>query len=308
MEFEQPQVDLIRTAQDDLRIGRYLTPVENPRCVIIGFPTESGIRIRGGMTGAAEAPAAIRQELYNMTLPMRRQGPFETLLNNTVDLGDLVLTGDLAQDQELLGEVVGSYLKQGIVPIVLGGGQGTTYGHFLGYVKSKGKVGVLAWDAHLDVEPLIDEKAHSGSPIRQILDHPSRACRVCEVAGLLGHTVSKGQADYFLEKEGIMVWRNELTESRIEELYAPVQNRLMVSFDLSAADQAQAPGVGLPSVGGMDLQLLLFAARRAGETRRVASFDVTELCPARDIDGRTARMAALVVWKFLAGLAMRKKM
>ncbi len=43
-----------------------------------------------------------------------------------------------------------------------------------------------------------------------------------------------------------------------------------------------------------------------GRSPRVASMDVVELNPAFDLDGRTARLAALTVWHFLKGLAERE--
>jgi formiminoglutamase len=38
----------------------------------------------------------------------------------------------------------------------------------------------------------------------------------------------------------------------------------MVTFDLDAVDQAQAPGVSAPTVGGLDRDLWLHAAYHAG--------------------------------------------
>jgi arginase family enzyme len=38
----------------------------------------------------------------------------------------------------------------------------------------------------------------------------------------------------------------------------------------------------------------------------VASFDVVEVCPPLDRDGQGARWAALAIWHFLAGLALRE--
>ena len=56
----------------------------------------------------------------------------------------------------------------------------------------------------------------------------------------------------------------------------------------------------------MTPRLWLHAARQAGERRTVRSFDVVELNPTHDVDGRTAGLAALTVWHYLAGIASRQ--
>jgi arginase family enzyme len=38
---------------------------------------------------------------------------------------------------------------------------------------------------------------------------------------------------------------------------------------------------------------------------RVSSFDLVEISPPLDVDGRSARWGALAVWNFLVGLAGR---
>ncbi len=310
VEFTKPEVEAPKTEEDDPRVGQYIgseeVPGEKPRAVIIGFPSEEGIRIRGGRSGAKDAPDAIRQELYEMTIPGTRKGAFRDMLDATVDLGNLVLSGDLEEDQKRLGHVCSHFIQERVVPIVLGGGQSATFGHFLGYVKAQKKVSILALDARLDVETPVEGKTHSGSVLRQALDHPSDTCQLIEVAGLLPHSCSKPHVDYLLKHNGTAVWRGELTDSRIDELYAPAEYPLMASFDLSAVDQAQAPGVSFPAVNGVPIDLWLYAAKMAGAKSQVMGLDLVELCPAHDIDCRTARLAALTVWTFLRGMSKRR--
>jgi len=85
---------------------------------------------------------------------------------------------------------------------VLGGGHETAYGHFLGYVGAKKKVGTLNIDAHLDVRPCSDGLGHSGSPFRQALEHPTQPLAgdhyVC--LGAQPHSVSHAHWKYVLER------------------------------------------------------------------------------------------------------------
>ena len=307
--FEQTTVRCPPTAPDDPRIGRQLRrDVPRPdavRAVLLGFPSDEGVRLNGGRPGAAEAPDAIRRALYRMTPGARLPAAFRDLLAQTADLGNLVLAERLEDSQVLLGQALAPYLNAGVLTIVLGGGHETAYGHFLGYAGSGRRTAVLNWDAHPDVRPLKEGRAHSGSPFRQAMEHPSGCCQSYTVAGLLPHSVARAHLDAIADRGGAWIWRDDLTEAVVDHVYAGLTGPAMVTFDLDAVDQAEAPGVSAPAVGGLPASCWLHAARSAGRSPHVASVDVVELNPRFDVDGRTTRLAALTVWQVLAGYAER---
>ena len=80
---------------------------------------------------------------------------------------------------------------------------------------------------------------------------------------------------------------------------------LALSLDLHSVQAASVPGVSAPCPHGLAPSDLLACARLAGRDARVRVLDVMELSPPHDVDGRTARLAAAVVWSFLAGVAER---
>jgi formiminoglutamase len=305
-----PTVDLPVTAPEDPRVGHLLgKDAAAARVVIVGFPTDVGVRRNGGRPGAAGAPAEIRRYLYRRT-PDARVPAMAALLTSTVDAGDVVTGEDLEGDQEKLGEVVAAALARGAFPIVLGGGHETAYGHFLGYVRAGRAVTLLNWDAHADVRPLRPEGGHSGSPFRQALQHPSGLARGYTVAGLLPHSVAADHLSFIAEHQGRFLFRDALDPAAIRAAYrgqpppgGPVAT--MASFDIDAVDQAHAPGVSAPATSGMSSALWLMAAHEAGRNLAVTSADVVETNPALDRDGQTARLAALTVWWMLRGIAER---
>jgi formiminoglutamase len=273
-----------------------------PDVVLLGFPSDEGIARNGGRVGAAAGPAAIRDALGRMTPDVRGPASFAALAARTRDLGDVAVTGDVERDQELLGAALRPHLELGRFAIVLGGGHETAFGHFLGYQRP---VSILNWDAHADVRELKAGGAHSGSPFRQALEHPSGRCVRYTVAGLQPHAVSAEHLA-LVQSRGRAVFRDELkTSAGVAKLYDHVGGPLMVSFDLDAVDGAFAPGVSAPSTNGLPAALWLEAAFRAGAAPAVASADVVELSPPHDQDGQTARLAALTVWQILRGLATR---
>lgn len=303
-----PKVAVPQTAADDPRIGHLLgSRLERsdvPRAVILGFPSDEGVRRNGGRVGAAEGPAAIRNALYRLTADSRL-GSFEDLLCRTRDLGDIEVSGDVESDQRSLGEALASHLERGTFAMVLGGGHETSYGHFLGYERAGQRVGIINWDAHADVRELKEGKAHSGSPFREAIEDPSGGCRGYTVAGLQPHLLARAHLD-FVQQHGTAVWREEVVPETIHSLYRGTSSPTLVSFDLDVVDQAEAPGVSAPTAGGLNGELWLTAAYAAGRCGAVTSADVVELNPRVDQGGQTARLAALTVWRILRGLAERR--
>jgi arginase family enzyme len=78
-----------------------------------------------------------------------------------------------------------------------------------------------------------------------------------------------------------------------------------VSLDADVVRAADVPGVSAPAPLGLCGVEVAAWARRAGQNPSVSSFELVEINPAFDVDGRSARWAAVVVWRFLAGLASR---
>jgi formiminoglutamase len=294
---------------DDPRIGdllgRALGPDDPPRVAIIGFPTDEGVRRNRGRPGAAAAPAEIRRALARLTPDARTGQPFVDLIERTRDLGDVAISGTLAEDQQRLGARVAEALEAGAFVIVLGGGHETAFGHFLGYVRARRPVAIVNWDAHPDVRELKEGQGHSGSPFRQALLHPSELCRGYRVAGLLPQSAAAAHLAFIAERGGRVVWRDELTPAAIARLYAQCEGPTLVTFDIDAVDQSQAPGVSAPATGGLDAELWLAAAFQAGLSPHTTSCDLVEMNPNYDRDGQTARLAALTIWQLLRGVASR---
>ncbi len=314
-------------SEDDLRVGHLIDIAAGERdggheavrdgtppgdtsgvdiaAVILGFPSDRGVIVNRGRAGAADGPAAIREKLYRLTPDARDRARHVRVLERTTDMGDVTLGERLEANQEALGETIAPFIKEGIIPIILGGGHETAFGHFLGHVYAGREVGVLNWDAHTDVRALSDGRPHSGSPFRQILTHLSGSCSGYTVAGLLPHQVSSAHVDWIVDRAGEVLWRDEITESVVGELYRSLSKPTMVTFDLDAVDQTSAPGVSAPAPGGLNPDVWLHAAYEAGRSPAVISMDVVELNPRFDPDGRTARLAALTVWTFLRGVSER---
>lgn len=316
--FRPALVDRPASSPDDPRLGDLLgrSVDGSTSLVIAGFPVDEGVRRNGGRPGAAEAPAEIRRWLLRMTVDPRAGAAMTACLARVVDLGDLVPSGSLERDQERLGEAIAPHLAAGRRVIVLGGGHETAFGTFLGHAGARRSVFIANLDAHPDVRPLRviggRPQAHSGSPFRQAIEHASGACVGYAVAGLQPQAVSAEHLDWMRERGATAVFADELPRDehgRADLLAAlpPWSSRpygrgeIMASLDLDAVAAQAAPGVSAPSVAGIPVESWLSAAELLGGDPRVRSIDLVELSPPHDEGGRTARLAALTVWRFLRG-------
>lgn len=308
--LEKSTLEIPKTSEDDPRIGQLLQngnpqPGET-RAVLIGFPSDQGVERNGGRIGAAEAPDAIRKQLFKLTPDAEDPKPFTQLINQLNDVGNMRLGSELTENQLRLGDILAKFLEQDIVPIILGGGHETAFAHFMGYVKAGLPTSIFNLDAHTDVRPLIHEKPHSGSPFRQALEHPSGSAERYLVAGLQSHSVAAAHLQFIEEHGGKYHFRDETNITSISGLFHRHESeRLLATFDMDAVDQAYAPGVSAPCVNGLSPDLWLTAAYLAGKNEKVTSFDLSEVNPKYDRDGQTVRLAALTIWHFLLGLSQR---
>lgn len=286
----------------DPRIGDLIKHQEptHPLMVLIGFPSDEGVRRNGGRTGAAAGPEHIRRALYKLTPDPIVFEPFCALLEATYDAGNLPITGNLEKDQIRLGEEVGRWLKQGVIPIIIGGGHETAFGHYLGYEPLQEAMQIINFDAHPDVRPLKNNAAHSGSPFYQVLERTAGLCRDYTVAGLQRWSVARNHLTYLNEKPSRYFWRDEVDEVMVSSLFSSCKHSTMVSIDLDVIDQSEGPGVSAPAVNGFSSSLLIHAAGCAGKQPLVRSLDVVEMNPQFDFDGHTARVAAVMIWQFIA--------
>src|SRR5262249_52772812 len=118
------------------------------RAVLIGFPQDEGVRRNGGRPGAAQAPDQIRRWLYRLTVS-DCQAHVSLGDPPILDAGNVRIAGDLEDSQGVLAEIIAGVLQSGAIPVVLGGGHETAYGHFLGYAAEQRSVGIINIDAHL---------------------------------------------------------------------------------------------------------------------------------------------------------------
>lgn len=302
---------------NDVRIGEIIdsfADTENrQRVSLIGFPSDEGVKVNGGRAGAAKAPELIFNRLMKLTPhPLHAEKQME-LIRDTSKPVMQNCSGRLASDQLRLGGKVSENLKNGVMPVIAGGGHETAFAHFLGYAKSNQPVHILNIDAHTDVRPLKEGLPHSGSPFRQALEHPSGCCKSYSVFGLQPSSVAAEHLA-FVKEYGSASMAEELSLQAVKSFFENLERdnsseskQVMLTMDMDAVDQSLSPGVSAPNPAGISSRLWLEIAFYCGKQPNVTSFDLCEVNPKYDRDGQTVRLAALTIWYFLLGVSLRER-
>jgi formiminoglutamase len=279
---------------------------EQSQVHLLQFPSDHGILTNNGRPGAAQAPDLVRARLLNLTPHPAQYQTHTDLLEKVYDAGIIPCSEDVEKDQQMLGMEAAKILLKKRIPVILGGGHETSFGHFLGYVNSGRSVTIINIDAHTDVRPLKKNKPHSGSPFRQALEHKSGICKAYHVFGLNPSTVSFPHYN-FVKKNGSAIFERETSVDSILNCMENTDGNLMITMDIDAVNQGEAPGVSTPNPSGIGKDMWLQLAYEFGRCEKVSSFDLCEVNPVYDRDMRTVRLAALTVWYFLFGLSMRMR-
>ena len=281
-------------------------PNLNQSVVFLGFCSDEGVARNQGRMGAKDGPGAIRNVLAN--LPVHFSSELQLK-----DAGDILLKdSDLESAQLALGYAVSSILKAGGFPVVLGGGHEVTYGHYLGikdFVADGGhKVGIINLDAHLDMRALVGGQGNSGTGFYQIeADRESMGQSFHYMAiGIQEISNTSGLINYAKSKHTQIIERRDLVPGKLNaikeqiEVFASQVDYIYLTVDLDAFAAPYAPGVSALAFNGIvpdDLFFDLYSAIMGLPNLR--SMDIAELNPYFDIDARTAKLAADLIFKFL---------
>jgi formiminoglutamase len=307
------------------RWHQVVQPLDKADCaghVLLGFASDEGVRRNQGRTGAAEGPRALRRALSNLAWHA----------NETARLYD---AGDVACQNQDLEAAQGEYtrllarlLASGHQPIGLGGGHEIAWAAYCGLEQAlqddarlKG-LGIINFDAHLDLRaPDAQGNGTSGTPFLQIAQ--ARAARsqpfryMCIGANESSNTRTLIDRAAALKAEIVFdvdtgSTEHAAVERRIARFIAE-STGIYLTFCLDVLPAAVAPGVSAPSGLGVEagraialLRTVLHHCSDDAGSGKLLIADVAEMNPAHDPDGRTARIAARIVYEILASSPLRR--
>jgi formiminoglutamase len=298
----------------EIRPGRFAGTLQTEpahcRAALLGLADDLGVRLNGGRPGARGGPTAFRAALarYGVAWDGLRQRPLDVPV---FDAGDITpAPGDderaLLATHERVERAVSALRERGLVTICVGGGHDLSLPALRAVSKSLGVVlGGINVDAHLDVR----EKVGSGMPFRRLIEGQSLEPRRFVEVGLGRFVNEERDLEWLAARGGTAIPAEAVFDRGLDhgaalEL-ASAEGPAFVSIDLDALDQSAAPGVSAPNPLGLSLREVAPLCEAAGARREIQHFDLMELNPSHDLDGRTARCAAALFLHFAAGLCQR---
>jgi formimidoylglutamase len=298
----------------EIRPGRFASTLQKSpdgcRAALLGLADDLGVRLNGGRVGARAGPNAFRAVLARFGVPWDglRQRPLDLPL---YDAGDVTpAPGDderaLLETHERVERAVAALRERGLVTICIGGGHDLTLPALRAVSTGLGcALGGVNLDAHLDVR----EKIGSGMAFRRLIEGGYLEARRFVELGLGRFVNDERDLEWLHARGGTAIVAEALFERGIDHAaaldLASAEGPAFVSIDLDALDQGIAPGVSAPNPLGLSLREAAPLCEAAGARREVQHFDLMEFNPSHDVDGHTARCAAHLFLRFVAGLCQR---
>ena len=294
-------------------------PYEDQNIGLIGFACDQGVRRNQGRVGARAAPPLIRRAFATLPviadLQQRFDGQLSTLLGDAGDIHchdeDSFADSTLEQAQIKYADAVSTIVKQGGLPIGLGGGHAIAYGSFLGLwqalentseatisTNTAPTIGIINFDAHLDIRQ--SDVATSGTPFRQIAEHLDAHCQPFHYC-CIGVSRFSNTAALFdrAEQLGVQVISDEDCHyqpwDKLTEQVKSFVNQVDIVYltiDMDCLPSSVVPGVSAPAAFGIELGFVERMVKSIMASGKVKMADIAEINPTFDIDSRSCKVAA----------------
>ena len=246
--------------------------------------------------GCADAPDNIRKKLYKLF-----EGGNKTKI---ADLGNIKKGNTINDTYFAVTSVVSELLKNDIIPILIGGSHDLTYANYQAYGSLEQVINIVAVDSEFDLGKS-EEDFNSQSYLSKIILHQPN---------YLFNYTNIGYQTYLIDQEAIDLMKNLFFDiyrlgnvrANIEEVEPIVRNADLVTFDISAIRQSDAPANGNASPNGFYGEEVCKIAQYAGMSDKLTSIGFYEVNPKLDRQEQTSHLVAQMIWYFIDGFYNRK--
>jgi len=245
--------------------------------------------------GCGMAPDQIRKYLYKLN-----PGSHPIKL---ADLGNIKRGYTVSDTYFALSSVVAEMITNNVLPVILGGSQDLTYANYQAYQSLGQIINIVAIDPMFDLGKS-EQEMDSQSYLSNIILHQPN---------YLFNYANIGYQTYFIDQDALRLMKNlffdtyrlGIVNESLEEVEPIVRNADMVSFDISAIRNSDAPGNGNATPNGFYGEEACQIVRYAGLSDKLTSIGFYEVNPKFDRTGQTAHLVAQMIWYFLDGYYQR---
>lgn len=270
-----------------------LPSFEDADVVLIGVPEDKNA---SGNFGSSKAPNLIRQHLFRL---MNR-----TPSMKIVDAGNII-PGQTAQDTYIaLSQILADFIQSKIFPVIIGGSNDLAYANYLAYEKAEHIINIASVDSRFDI----------GSPDSVMSSQTYLNQIIMRQPNYLFNYTNIGYQSYFVDNEMISLmnqlffdsYRVGMIRNDIEETEPLLRNADMLSIDISAVKQSDAPANEFSSPNGLTGEEICRICRYAGMSDKLTSAGFYEVNPLIDLNEQTSKLAAQMIWFLIEGISLRK--
>jgi agmatinase len=268
--------------------------------VVIGVPDESNSHAK--RKGTSRAPDVLRiasndYEFFERGGKLIPTCPMSGTLNRKCifDAGNI-------PDKHRLRELVTDITLKGKLPIMIGGDHSLSTEAIQAVSSAIGKkLSLLYFDAHPDF--VSSTTNYYGS----VLTDTTQSLNFRK-SMLIGTRAAEPEELENAKKVGLRILNPlEIAEIGVKRVAQMIRARtrgsnVYVSVDLDCLDPAFAPGVSVPSPGGLSSIDLIYLLNKTISTGNVVAIDIVELAPDYDINNTTAMLAARIMSECIASL------
>ncbi|WP_334055864.1 formimidoylglutamase [Polaribacter sp. P097] len=246
--------------------------------------------------GCGEDLHFVRRKIYELF-----PGDWHTEI---ADIGNIAKGDKVSDTYFAVSEVITSLLKKNIIPIIIGGGQDITYVNYRAYDTLEQSVNITAVDSRFDLGNIDDELTSQSYLSKIIMQEPNNLFNYCNV----------GYQTYFNSQEAIQLIDSLFFDAyrlgnakELENIEPAFRNADIVSIDLGAVRQSEAPANNNASPNGFYGEEICAISRYAGLSDKVSSFGIYEYNSKLDNNHQTANLIAQMIWYFIEGVNYRVK-
>ena len=268
--------------------NRRISTVDTYRLAIVGVPDDR----RSPNKGCASAPDEIRADLYQLA---RLPGKIKI-----ADLGNLKKGMSFDDTLVALGDVVEHLLENNTFPLVIGGSSTLIPAMAK---KIKGSFNYTAVDSRIDWVNERKEK-DSFNYLSEIIN-VNPGLENFMLVGYQSYLNDPQVLNRFRKLNHDLVRMGEVRDD-IQEIEPSFRDSSLISFDISAVRQADAPGTFAPSPNGFYGEEICLLARYAGLSDSLRAAGLFEVNPLLDSRRLTSSMAAQMIWFFLEGFIQKQ--
>ena len=220
------------------------------------------------------------------------------------DLGN-IKKGDVTSDTHFaIREVIRDLLKMNIIPIIIGGGQDTTFSNYKAYDQLEQTVNLVVVDSKFDLGTLEDKLSSKSYLSKIIMEVPTNLFNFSNI----GYQTYLNPQEEIKLIQGLNFDTYRLAEAKELEILEPVlRDADIVSIDIGSVRQSDAPANKNVSPNGFYGDEICGISRYAGISDKVSSFGIYEYNSKFDNNNLTAHLIAQMIWCFIEGFNSRVK-